>query len=287
MLRVVKHALHAQHAQILFSLIEAAQRQILSAGSARLHHRGEQVEHGLVRRAGQARRAVILLDERQIRRAQIRRLTDFADLAHHVFRIDSDLRLGMRGLLRRRGQRAVDAEEHQQRAQRLQKRKGQLASDGFIHRQRRQHDCARADRPAPNPARLLLVLLQHNLRSGAPGAQAHRQALGQRHDGLLPLAGKIVLLVLRQIAGNLFQRHRRGGNRLRHVFARFELLPKRILSVFKSGDCVHRRLPFLHDFEYVHFTPHPPSLSIDRERWGQSAKTGFTSLTKQDKTFFR
>ena len=103
--------------------------------------------------------------------------------------------------------------------------------DDFARQRQQQVVMALAKRLPPGlrprrPPRRRLPRRRHACRPparSAPGrsarAQPRRQALGQRHDDLLPLAGEIVLFILRQIAGNLFQRHGRGGNRLRHVFA--------------------------------------------------------------------
>ena len=160
----------------------------------------------------------------------------------------------MRGFLRHVLPIRAAAHKHQQRTERLRQRKRHFALNGFVDRQRRQNQCARAQRAAPELFRLVRLLLpaffEDELSLRTRSAKAVGHPLGERHDRLLSLAGKIVLFILRQIAGNLLKHHRRGRYCLRHVLRGFKLLTQRFFSVFKSGDCVHMRPPFRLNLEF-------------------------------------
>jgi len=90
-----------------------------------------------------------------------------------------------------------------------------------------------------------LRLPEHNPAAGTRSPQKQRRAPGQRQHGQLPLTDFVIRLVLSQVACDLLQGHRRGGDGLRRILRALQLGAQRIPSIFKCGDRVHRRPPFL------------------------------------------
>ena len=61
---------------------------------------------------------------------------------------------------------------------------------------------------------------------------------------LLPLAGKIILLILRKLAGNLLQSKHAAGYGLVHGPGVLKMGKELLFPIGKGGDCVHGRPPF-------------------------------------------
>ena len=87
-------------------------------------------------------------------------------------------------------------------------------------------------------------MLPNEFASGAGGAKQLRRAANSGKHRLLPLAGKIILLILRKLAGNLLQSKHAAGYGLVHGPGVLKMGKELLFPIGKGGDCVHGRPPF-------------------------------------------
>ena len=125
-----------------------------------------------------------------------------------------------------------------------------MPADQLIHSQRSQQKRARGPRAPAQPVLTALrrgrrlLIGNHQLAPGRGRAQQLRRVPRERHHGLLPLTGMLVLFVLRQLAGRLLQRHRAGRNRLVNLLCPGKLLKQLRLAMGKRRRRVHLRPSF-------------------------------------------